>query len=195
MTLLVSACGTVVAPPSADAPAGDSAAGDAAAPVASSAGETQFSGELTINTWNDITADPTHPSYALHELIQQWAASHPDVTVTYQPMLGTVPEKFGYISTNLRSQTLADVVMQYFPSPAQLDVDLQYDFTPDLDQPNPYSDNATWREDFPLDGVALRDVTVDGKTLMVGTTYSGDLGDTAVLYNQDILDAAGVTEL
>ena len=196
LALLVSACGTVVAPPDAEAPAtGDAAESSAAAPVAASTDETQFSGELVINTWNDITADPAHPSYALHELIQQWAAAHPDVTVTYQPMLGSVPEKFGYISTNLRSQTLADVVMQYFPSPAQLDGDLQYDFSADLDQPNPYSDNATWREDFPLDAVTLRDVTVDGKTLMVGTTYSGDLGDTAVLYNKDILAQAGVEEL
>ena len=193
VAFLISACGTVVAPTSEETTGG--AVDSAAEPVATSATGSSFGGELTINTWNDITADPTHPSYALHELIQQWAASHPDVTVTYQPMLGTVPEKFGYISTNLRSQTLADVVMQYFPSPAQLDVDLQYDFTPALDQPNPYSGNATWREDFPLNGVALRDVTVDGKTLMVGTTYSGDLGDTAVLYKKDILDQSGVTEL
>jgi ABC-type glycerol-3-phosphate transport system substrate-binding protein len=194
MALFLSACGTVVAPSGTGSPAAG-VTGGGEAPVASSAGEQKFSGELIINTWSDITVDPNHPSYALHELIQQWATLHPDVTVTYQPMLGTVPERFGYISTNLRSQTLADVVMQYFPSPAQLDVDLQYDFSSDLDQPNPYSDNATWREDFPLNGVALRDVTVDGKVLMVGTTYSGDLGDTAVLYNKDILDQAGVERL
>lgn len=68
---------------------------------------------------------------------------------------------------------------------------MQYDFSANIDQPNPYSD-VTWREDFPLDAVTLRDVTVDDKTLMVGTTYSGDLGDTAVLYNKDILAQAGV---
>ena len=157
------ACGVVTPPPEA-APA--AAAETPAAPVAESSTATDLSGELTINTWNDITADPNHPSYALHELIQQWAALLPQVTVSYQPMLGTVPERFGYISTNLRSQTLADVVMQYFPSAAQLDVDLQYDFTADLDAPNPYSTNPTWRDDFPLDTVALRDVTVDGKVLM-----------------------------
>ena len=194
VAFLVSACGVVTAPPADDSAAADESV-VATEPAVASADDKQFSGELVINTWNDITADPNHPSFALHELIQQWAASHPDVTVTYQPMLGTVPEKFGYISTNLRSQTLADVVMQYFPSPAQLDVDLQYDFAADLDQPNPYSENATWREDFPLNGVALRDVTVDGKALMVGTTYSGDLGDTAVLYNKDILTQAGVEQL
>jgi starvation-inducible outer membrane lipoprotein len=70
LALLMSACGTVVAPPAAEAPvAGEAAESSAAAPVATSASETQFSGELVINTWNDITADPAHPSYALHELM------------------------------------------------------------------------------------------------------------------------------
>lgn len=114
-------------------------------------------------------------------MIQAWASSHPDVSVSYQPMLGTVPERFGYIATNLRSETLADVVMQYFPSPAQIDPDLQYDFSADLAAPNPYSDNPTWRDDFPLDGIALDGVTVDDKVVMVGTTYTGDLGDRRAL--------------
>lgn len=209
LILMLAACGTVVAPaePAADAaPAAEESTADSAAesapesaasaaPVATAATAPDLSGELVINTWNDITADPNHPSYVLHELIQQWAASHPDVTVSYQPMLGTVPDRFGYITTNLRSETLADVVMQYFPSPAQIDPDLQYDFSADLAAPNPYSDNATWREDFPLGGVALEDVTVGDKVVMVGTTYTGDLGDTAVLYNKDLLMQAGITEL
>jgi ABC-type glycerol-3-phosphate transport system substrate-binding protein len=192
--VVLAACGVVTPPPDA-APAAEASA--TAAPAAEEAVEpvSDLSGELVINTWGDITADPNHPSYALHELIQQWAALHPKVTVTYQPMLGTVPERFGYISTNLRSQTLADVVMQYFPSAAQLDPELQYDFTADLAAPNPYSDNPTWRDDFPLDQVALRNVTVGDKVLMVATTYSGDLGDTAVLYNKDLLEQAGVEEL
>lgn len=204
--MVMAACGTVVAPetPGAALPAAAGTAapapepeGDAgpALPVATAATRPDLSGELVINTWGDIEADPNHPSYVLNELIRQWEANHPGVTVSYQPMLGTVPERFGYIATNLRSQTLADVVMQYFPSPAQIDPDLQYDFAPDLAQPNPYSSNPTWRDDFPLDGVALREVTVGDHVVMVGTTYSGDLGDTAVLYNKDLLEQAGITEL
>lgn len=30
---------------------------------------------------------------------------------------------------------------------------------------------------------------------MVGTTFVGDLGDTAVLYNMDLLNKAGITAL
>lgn len=209
--MLLAGCGTVVAPAemeaapatesesaaapeaAAEAPAAPARVGELPAVVAESRPE--LSGELVINTWNDITADPNHPSYILHEMIQAWASSHPDVSVSYQPMLGTVPERFGYIATNLRSETLADVVMQYFPSPAQIDPDLQYDFSADLAAPNPYSDNPTWRDDFPLDGIALDSVTVDDKVVMVGTTYTGDLGDTAVLYNKDLLEQAGITEL
>jgi ABC-type glycerol-3-phosphate transport system substrate-binding protein len=94
-----------------------------------------LSGELVINTWRDISADPKHPSYTVYLLIEEWKKNHPNVTVTYQPMLGTVPELFGFITTNLRSGQLGDVVMQYFPSPAQLDPDLQHDFAPELAQP------------------------------------------------------------
>lgn len=166
-----------------------------AAPVATAASRPNLSGELTINTWRDISADPKHPSYTVYLLIEQWKKNHPNVTVKYQPMLGTVPELFGFITTNLRSKTLGDVVMQYFPSPAQLDPDLQHDFTPDLAKPNPYSTNPTWKDDFPLNGAAFRDVTVDGKVLMVATTYVGDLGDTAILYNKEVLQKAGITEL
>ena len=110
-------------------------------------------------------------------------------------MLGTVTDIFGYIATNLRSQTLEDGVVMLYPSPAQMDVDLQYDFAPDLARPNPYSTNKTWRDDFPLDGIALAGVTTQGKVLMVSNTYVGDLGDGALLYNQEILDKAGVTAL
>ena len=72
---------------------------------------------------------------------------------------------------------------------------MQYDLTADMAKPNPYSTNKTWREDFPINAVALRDVTVGGKVLMVGTTYVGDFSDTALLYNKDLLDKAGVKEL
>ena len=148
-----------------------------------------------LNTWRDIGADPNHPNYTFHQLIKQWEANHPGVTVKYQPMLGTVTDIFGYIATNLRSKTLADGVVMLYPSPAQMDVDLQYDFAPDLAKPNPYSTNKTWKEDFPLNGIALNNVTTQDKTLMVSDTFVGNLGDGALLYNQEILDKAGVKTL
>jgi ABC-type glycerol-3-phosphate transport system substrate-binding protein len=188
LLLLAAACAPA-------APAAAPPAADGAPAAGTDDSGADLAGELVLNTWRDIGADPNHPNYAFHLLIQEWAAQHPDVTVTYQPMLGTVPEIFGYISTNLRSGTLADGVVMLYPSPAQMDVDLQYDFAPDLAQPNPYSTNPTWRDDFPLDGIALAGVTTQDKVLMVSNTYVGDLGDGAQLYNQDILDQAGVTEL
>ncbi len=169
--------------------------GKPVAPVATASTRPNLSGELVINTWRDIAADPKHPSYTLYLLMQQWEKNHPNVKIKYQPMLGNVTELFGYITTNLRSKTLGDVVMLYFPSPAQIDPDLQYDFSADLAKPNPYSTNPTWKADFPLNAVALNDVTVSGKVLMVGTTYSGDLGDTSILYNQELLDKAGIKQL
>ena len=64
-----------------------------------------------------------------------------------------------------------------------------------LAKPNPYSTNKTWKEDFPLDGIALNGVTLKDKVLMVSNTFVGDLGDGALLYNQEILDKAGVKAL
>jgi|GEM_PF-1278148 ABC-type glycerol-3-phosphate transport system substrate-binding protein len=183
-------------PPEATKPAPTTAAvTKPVAPVATAASRANLKGEVVINTWRDIGADPKHPNYTLHLLYKEWEKNHPGVTVKYQPMLGTVVELFGYITTNLRSKTLADGVMQVFPSPAQLDPDLQYDFSADLAKQNPYSANKTWREDFPLNAVALNDVTVKDKVLMVGTTFVGDLGDTAILYNQEWLDKAGIKAL
>ena len=193
LLLIAAACTPVAAPAPVAAPESASAE-PAAAPVADAASPA-LKGELVLNTWRDIGADPNHPNYTFHTLIQEWAAAHPDVELTYQPMLGTVPDIFGYIATNLRSETLADGVVMLYPSPAQMDVDLEYDFTADLAKPNPYSTNPTWRDDFPLDGIALATVTTQGKTLMVSNTYIGNLADGALLYNQDILDAAGVTAL
>jgi ABC-type glycerol-3-phosphate transport system substrate-binding protein len=114
LSFFLAACGTVVAPETpADQPAaeasgaqGDQPAAEAAAPASgapAAAGAADLSGDLVINTWGDVEADPNHPSYVLHTLIQQWAADHPNVNVTYQPMLGTVPDRFGYIATSLRS--------------------------------------------------------------------------------------------
>lgn len=164
--------------------------------VATAASRPNLKGELVINTWRDLSADPKMTTYyALWQLIEQWAKNHPGVTVKYQPMLGNVTEIFGYITTNLRSKTLQDVVNQVYPSAAQIDLDLQYDLSGDLAKPNPYSTNKTWRDDFPNNGVALAPVTVNDKVLMVGMTHTGDLGDTAILYNQDILDKAGVKSL
>jgi len=177
------------APPTAAAPA------KPVAPVGTAASRPDLKGELVINTWRDLSADPNSPFYTMYLVMKQWETNHPNVKIKYQPMLGTVTDIFGFITTNLRSKTLNDVVMQVFPSAAQLDADLQYDLTADMAKPNPYSTNKTWREDFPINAVALRDVTVGGKVLMVGTTYVGDFSDTALLYNKDLLDKAGVKEL
>ena len=177
LLLIAAACTPVAAPAPVAAPESASAE-PAAAPVADAASPA-LKGELVLNTWRDIGADPNHPNYTFHTLIQEWAAAHPDVELSYQPMLGTVPDIFGYIATNLRSETLADGVVMLYPSPAQMDVDLEYDFTADLAKPNPYSTNPTWRDDFPLDGIALATVTTQGKTLMVSNTYIGNLADGA----------------
>jgi ABC-type glycerol-3-phosphate transport system substrate-binding protein len=163
--------------------------------VATAASRPNLSGELTIQTWRDLSADKNASQYQTYLLMKQWEKNHPNVKVTYQPMVGNVLDLFNYITTNMRAQTLQDVVMMFYPGAAQLDPDRLYDLTADLGKPNPYSTNPTWKADFPVDGIGLKDVTVGGKTLMAGETFTGDLGDGAILYNQDLLDKAGITAL
>ena len=46
------------------------------APVATAASRPDLKGELVINTWRDIAADPKHPSYTMYLLMQQLSLIH-----------------------------------------------------------------------------------------------------------------------
>jgi hypothetical protein len=165
-------------------------------PVATAATRPNLSGQLTIQTWRDISADPNSPAYPTYLLMKAWEANHPNVKVTYQPMLGNTLDLFNYITTNMRAGTLQDVVMMYYPGAAQLDPDKLYNLAGDLAKPNPYSTNATWKDDFPVNATGLKDVTLSsGQTLMAGETFTGDLGDGAILYNKELLEKAGVSSI
>ncbi len=155
-----------------------------------------FSGELTIAVWGQIDADPGRgDAYGFHQVLQQWDELYPNVSLKYMINGGTsVPEQFTWINTNLLAGTLPDIVMIYFPGADILGAgDLIYDFNPDLDKPNPYSSNPTWRDDFPLDGLILSStVSPDGGHRVVGPTQSGDTGVTVYAYNRDIFNEVGV---
>lgn len=155
-----------------------------------------FTGQLTIAVWGQIDLATDRPdAYVMHEIFQAWGAMYPNVNVKYEYIGGTgVAERFTWINTNLMAGTLPDIVLMYFPGPDITNaVDLIYDFNPDLDKPNPYSDNPTWRDDFPLDGLILNtSVGTDGGHRVVGPTLSGDTGVTAFAYNKTLFDEVGV---
>ncbi len=147
MALMMAGCAQAPAAP---------AAGDTAA--SAEAGDQEFSGDLTLAIWGQIDADPNHASYAYHEILQQWAELHPEVNLKYELVGGTtVPDRFNWIQTHMAAGTLPDVVMIYFPADDFRDPDLLYDFTADLQKPNPYSDNPTWWDDFPYDAMVLEE--------------------------------------
>jgi len=154
----------------------------------------EYEGELTLAIWGQIDADPNHSVYSYHEILQQWNEMHPNIDLKYEVIGGSsVPERFTWIKTHMLAGTLPDVVMIYFPGDDFKDPDLVYDFAPDLDKPNPYSDNPTWRNDFPLDGLILKEwAGANGENFFIGPTLSGDTGVTAFLYNKDVFDEVGV---
>lgn len=155
-----------------------------------------FSGELSIAVWGQIDADPARgDAYGFHQVLQQWNDMYPDVDLKYEIIGGTnVTERFTWINTNLLAGTLPDIVMIYFPGPDITNAaDLIYNFEDDLAQPNPYSMNETWRDDFPLDGLILNQtVASDGGNRVVGPTQSGDSGVTAYAYNKTMFDELGI---
>ncbi len=168
-----------------------------AAVVGSSAQDaTEFSGELRIAVWGQIDQAVGRPDVTVvHDMLQQWQAMYPDVQLGYDYIGGTnVSERFTWINTNLLAGTLPDVVMIYFPGPDVTNaVDLVYNFADDLQQPNPYSTNAAWREDFPLDGLVLNQTqSSDSGNRVIGFTLSGDSGVTTYAYNQTIFDEVGI---
>jgi hypothetical protein len=203
-TMLLVACGgstteetTTTAEESAPADAGETADADAdaAEETDAAADASEFSGELTLAIWGQIDADPNHSAYSYHEILQQWNEMYPDVELKYELIGGTtVPDRFNWIATNLAAGTLPDVVMIYFPNDTFKDPDLVYDLSAELQAPNPYSDNATWWDDFPFDGQILNDnVGPNGEYFFVGPTLSGDTGVTSILYNKTIFDEVGVS--
>ena len=159
-----------------------------------STGDTgELSGEITIALWRELDADPQHPAYAVHEILQMWNEMHENVTLNYEYVGGTaVTDKFQWIQTRAFSGTLPDAVMLYFPSDIFYDSDIIYNLAPHFDESNPYSTNPTWRDDFPHDAEVLRAATQpDGSIYVAGWTQSGNVGATAFAYNKDIFDEVG----
>jgi raffinose/stachyose/melibiose transport system substrate-binding protein len=155
-----------------------------------------FSGELRVAVWGQIDVATDRPDVAvIDEIFQQWQAMYPDVDLKYDYIGGTsVTERFTWINTNLMAGTLPDMVMIYFPGPDIINaLDLLYNFEDDLHQPNPYSTNPTWWDDFPLDQLILNQtVSSDGGHRVIGPTLSGDSGVTAFAYNKTMFDEVGV---
>jgi raffinose/stachyose/melibiose transport system substrate-binding protein len=154
----------------------------------------EMSGELNVALWRQLEADPKHPAYSVHELLQQWNEMYPNVDLEYEYIGGqSVVDKFTWIKTHMLSETLPDVVMIYFPGEDYFNRDYMYDLAPELDKPNPYSANATWRADFPQDAQVVKNMTQpDGGMYVAGFTQSGNVGATSFVYNQDIFDEVGV---
>ena len=202
--VILSGC-SQAAPQQAPAPAAESgeaaaeapAQEEAAAPAeeaASGSAVDEYEGELTLAIWGQIDADPQHAAYAYHEILQQWNEMHPNIDLKYELIGGSsVPERFTWIKTHMLAGTLPDVVMIYFPSDDFRDPELLYDFTEDLQKPNPYSDNPTWWDDFPYDGLILKSYAgPNGEYFFMGPTLKGDSGVTTFIYNKDIFDEVGV---
>jgi multiple sugar transport system substrate-binding protein len=118
---------------------------------------------------------------------------HENVTVTFisQPIDGV----YDRVRTQLISNTLPDVVAIY---PANIflegNLDLVYNLTPHLSEPNPYGEFPTWREEFWYDmNVGLRDTAIPpGEVYFVGNSLPTNIGQLVMYFNADAMEAAGI---
>lgn len=177
-----------------------------AAPGIMSAQEDELEGEITIFWWHNLAGyeeDPItyQPQYGPpYVMLQEWMEMHPKVKVNLisHPIDGT---EYTYIRTQLVAGTLPDLVMgwpagelaEFLSKPENQE--LVYDLGPHMDEPNPYGDEPTWRQEFPLD-LRLAQGSIpweDADSVhFLGNFQTGDQGIVVFYYNKDMFEEAGV---
>ena len=160
----------------------------------------ELSGELTVSFWGNVDEyeqglSDNRPWEATYNLIKEWDEMHENVTVTFisQPIDGI----YDRVRTQLISGTLPDVVAIY-PANAFLEgnLDLVYNLTPHMSEPNPYGEFETWGEEFWYDqNIGLRDTAIPaGEVYFVGNSLPTNIGQLVMYYNQAAFEEAGISE-
>jgi len=163
----------------------------------------ELSGEITIQFWGDVEAAELNPLAnqqwgAAYLMIKDWAARHPGVKINWY----SVPpgqDVYDITRTALISGTAPDLVAIYAVTKfVEGNLDLLHDFAPDLELPNPYGTQGTWKQEFYLDpdAFSLADqnggIIPRGKVYFIGNSTSSNYGQVVCFYNKDGFDKAGV---
>lgn len=165
--------------------------------------QSELQGEITISYWGNVQEYESRtssnlPWQATYDLIQQWSAQHPNVTINWasQPTDGI----YNRLRTQLISGTLPDLVAAYAdPDMLSGNLDLLYDLSDHLNQPNPYGSAPTWAEEFWVDDLRVGGWAApgmpEGAVYIVGNTSTTNLGQVVIYYNKDAFEAAGINEI
>lgn len=162
------------------------------APVAAQDDQT-----LVVSFWGNVDDYEQGSSdnaawQATYDLINEWAEMKGvNVEFISQPIDGV----YDRIRTQLISNTLPDLVAIY-PANSYLtnNLDLIYNLTPHLAEPNPYGEMPTWGEELWYDtNVGLRDTAIPaGEVYFVGNSLPSNIGQLVIYYNIDAFEEAGI---
>lgn len=160
----------------------------------------ELSGEITISFWGNVQEyeDQTSanlPWQATYDLIQEWAAMHPNVTINWvsQPTDGI----YNRLRTQLISETLPDLVAAYADTDMiSGNLDLIYNLSEHMSQPNPYGSQETWADEFWVSDLRVSGWAApgmeEGEVYVIGNTSTTNLGQVVIYYNKDAFAEAGI---
>lgn len=163
----------------------------------------ELQGEITLSFWGNVAEYESRtsanlPWQATFDLIQEWAAQHPNVTINWvsQPTDGI----YNRLRTQLINGTLPDLVAAYADADMLSgNLDLLYNLADDMSQPNPYGSMQTWAEEFWVDDLRVSGWAApgmeEGAVYVVGNTSTTNLGQVVVYYNKHAFADAGVTAI
>ncbi len=163
----------------------------------------ELEGEITIQFWGDVQGYERNPLQnqtwgATYLMIKDWAARHPKVKVNWY----SVPageDVYDITRTALISGTAPDLIAIYAVTKfVEGNMDLLYDFAPDLELPNPYGTMSRWKDEFFIDPNAFSLADQNGgiiprdKVYFIGNSTSSNYGQVVCYYNKDAFDALNI---
>ena len=146
--------------------------------------------KLTMQNHGDYLDPNVDERYGLGLLVQQWDEGQPCVEVETVPMPpGDAP---GWAHSQLIAGTPPDIISTWSED-SWFDNDWVISWDESLEAKNPYSENDTWYEDFPSADLLMLPYAADGTIYGIRCCIrTGTAGVDGILYNADILEAAGV---
>ncbi len=160
----------------------------------------ELQGEITLSFWGNVAEYESHtsanlPWQATYDLIQEWSAKHPKVTINWvsQPTDGI----YNRLRTQLISGTLPDLVAAYADKDMLSgNLDLLYNLADDMAKPDPYGSAATWADEFWVSDLRVSGWAApgmeEGSVYVIGNTSTTNLGQVVVYYNKQAFADAGV---
>jgi ABC-type glycerol-3-phosphate transport system substrate-binding protein len=145
---------------------------------------------LKMMTHGDYFDKNVDERYGLGLLLKRWKEGQPCVTLDFVPVPpGDAP---GFAESQFIAGTPTDIVSTWSTS-SWYDKKWVITYDDYLTAKNPYSDNKTWYEDFPYPDLTEKPYPADQHFYAIQCCIrTGATGPDGIVYNADLLKAAGV---